>query len=112
MKTYDSKGLIIKNLSMSGTECFLYFDKGKKFSEILVDFTKSTRPNFWMVMTEKTTKTIFSAADDYGTSYYFAGAATDNYVKCEKIITCKKVFLTFLMDIVKSLNSIIIKLVS
>ena len=43
--------------------------------------TITTRTDFDTSYTSTTTGTIFTAEDDDGTSYYFAGAPTDNYVK-------------------------------
>jgi hypothetical protein len=43
--------------------------------------TTTTRSDFSAVVTASSTGTIYTAEDDDGTSYYFAGAATDNYVK-------------------------------
>ena len=43
--------------------------------------TITTRTDFSTPYTNVTTGTIFTAEDDDGTSYYFAGAPTDNWIK-------------------------------
>jgi len=48
--------------------------------DILASLTKATRPNF-ETLTENTTGTIYQAEDDDGTSYYYAGAVDNNWVK-------------------------------
>ena len=49
--------------------------------DILANKTISTRTDFSTILTTDTTGTIYSATDDDGTSYYYAGAPTDNWVK-------------------------------
>ena len=49
--------------------------------QILNNKTISTRTDFSTTVTEDTTGTIYSAEDDYGTSYYYAGNPSDNWVK-------------------------------
>ena len=43
--------------------------------------TITTRTDFSTIFTSTTTGTLYTAADDYGTSYYYAGNPTDNWVK-------------------------------
>ena len=43
--------------------------------------TITTRTSFSTVVTSSSTKTIYTADDNDGTSYYFSGAVTDNYLK-------------------------------
>ena len=43
--------------------------------------TITTRSNFGTIVYSATTGTLYTAADDYGTSYYYAGNPTDNWVK-------------------------------
>ena len=74
-------GLEIDNVNKREIKCYLYFAKGKTMEEILANKNKSTRTDFSTVLTEDTTGTIYSAEDDYGTSYYYAGAVKDNWVK-------------------------------
>ena len=47
---------------------------------ILAGKNISTRSNFSSVLKTDTTGTIYSAADDDGTTYYYAGAPTDNWL--------------------------------
>ena len=62
-------------------KCYLYFDiAGQTASTILAGLTKSTRPNFNTLTTDPG-NTVYSLPDDDGTSYYYAGAAKNNYVK-------------------------------
>ena len=49
--------------------------------QILANKNIATRTDFSQTVTTDTTGTIYSAEDDYGTSYYFAGATTENWVK-------------------------------
>ena len=43
--------------------------------------TITTRTDFSTTVTNTNTGTLYTAADDYGTSYYYAGNPTDNWVK-------------------------------
>ena len=43
--------------------------------------TITTRTDFSTTVENTNTGTLYTAEDDYGTSYYFAGAPTDNWVK-------------------------------
>ena len=52
----------------------------RTIQEIIAGYNKSTREDFSTVYTTSTTKTVFTANDGDGTTYYFAGAPTDNYV--------------------------------
>ncbi len=74
-------GLEIDNVNKREIKCYLYFAKEITMEEILTNKNKSTRTDFSTVLTEDTTGTIYSAEDDYGTSYYYAGAIKDNWVK-------------------------------
>ncbi len=49
--------------------------------QILANKNIATRTDFSQTVTTDTTGTVYSAEDDYGTSYYFAGATTENWVK-------------------------------
>ena len=48
---------------------------------ILAGKNLATRTDFSITLTEDTTGTIYQAEDDDGTTYYFAGAPTDNWVR-------------------------------
>ena len=80
---FENQALSITPLTSKGLKCYLYFDeiKGQTVEDILATKTISTRTDFSTVLTTDTTGTIYSAKDDDGTSYYFAGAPTDNWVK-------------------------------
>ena len=79
---YSNGKINVKNLTKKGTKCYLYFDKNYQTVEsILASKTIATRSDFSTVLTEDTTGTIYSAEDDYGTSYYYAGNPSDNWVK-------------------------------
>ncbi len=78
---FNSKRFYADNLTKSGTSCYLYFDKAITVQEIIASKTVSTRTDFSTTLTTDTTGTIYSAEDDYGTSYYYAGNPSDNWVK-------------------------------
>ena len=79
---YSNGKINVNNLTQKGTKCYVYFDKKPiTVQDILASKTVSTRTDFSTVLTEDTTGTIYSAEDDYGTSYYYAGNPSDNWVK-------------------------------
>ena len=49
-------------------------------ADVIKSYNKSTRGDFSTPYTASTTNTVFTANDGDGTTYYFAGAPTDNYV--------------------------------
>ena len=49
-------------------------------AEVIKRYNQSTRTDFSTTMTEETTNTVYTAQDDDGTTYYFAGAPADNWV--------------------------------
>ena len=74
--------LNLDNLTKSGTSCYLYFDEIPSAKDaILVGKDIQTRADFSTTVTETTTGVIYQTTDWTGTSYYFAGAPTDNWVK-------------------------------
>ena len=73
-------GLELANIDKDNIKCYLYFDKITVKDIILANKTISERPNFNM-LTIDPGNTIYSLPDDDGTSYYYAGAAKNNYVK-------------------------------
>ena len=82
--TFDYNGgkININNLTKKGTKCYVYFDVKKlTVQDILASKTVSTRTDFSTILSTDTTGAIYTAADDYGTSYYYAGNPTDNWVK-------------------------------
>ena len=82
---YDSttKAFSITPYTTKGTKCTLYFEEYKVPAKdiILANKTISTRSNFSSTLTTNTTGTIYQAQDDDGTTYYFAGNPSDNWVK-------------------------------
>ena len=71
---------VIANLQ-TNSKCYLYFDRKETISDIiLANKTVLTRDNFSIAFTETTTGIIYSSEDDDGTTYYFAGNPTDNWV--------------------------------
>ncbi len=69
------------SLSVGNAEsCTLYFDKEIFIGiDSIIDSSNGTRMNFDDPAT--TDEGVFEMEDDYGTSYYFRGAVTNNYVK-------------------------------
>ncbi len=81
---YSNGKINVNNLTQKGTKCYLYFDKlsAKDTLAKLVGINSIlTRTDFSVILSTDTTGTIYSAEDDYGTSYYFSGNPTDNWVK-------------------------------
>ena len=81
--SYDSetKAFSISPYTTRGTKCTLYFEEAKPLlADIIKGYNQSTRNDFSTVYTASTTKTVFTANDGDGTTYYFAGSPTDNYV--------------------------------
>ncbi len=71
----------VENLNTSGTECTLYYDEVILASDIIlgnVTINEGT-PDFSQVAT--TDEGVWTAEDNLGTSYYFRGAVTNNYVQ-------------------------------
>ena len=89
---YDRNGLLATNLTKSGTRCYLYFNRLKTASETILSNieSKTETPDFSQAAT--TDEGIYEVSDGMygGTSYYWRGAATTNYVKfagfCWRII--------------------------
>ena len=80
--SYDSetKAFSISPYTTRGTKCTLYFEEARLLADIIKGYNQSTRSDFSTVYTTSTTNTVFTANDGDGTTYYFAGAPTDNYV--------------------------------
>ena len=80
--TNDNGEHVIANLQKK-SKCYLYFDEYvQPIKDVLLSYypTVLTRTDFSKVYTTKTANTVFVASDNDGTTYYFAGAATDNWV--------------------------------
>ena len=83
--SYDTstKSLSVTPMTTRGTKCFLYFDeKGiTNIQELIASKNLATRTDFSTTLTEDTTGTIYYEDTSKGTTYYFAGNPTDNWVK-------------------------------
>ena len=84
--SYDAqtKTLSVSPITTKGTKCYLYFDEKQNASEqILANKTIDDSRNGAITgtLTTNTTGTVYSVADDWGTSYVYAGAPTDNWVQ-------------------------------
>ena len=77
--------VIVKNIT-SNTTCNINVSYMKLYDKLLAD--KTTRPgartDFSKVLTNDNTKTLYTSTEDSKTVYYFAGNATDNWVKFGK----------------------------
>ncbi len=62
-----------------GSKCYIYFNKTVA-SIILANKTIQERSSFASPLTTNTNGTIYQAEDEYGTSYYFAGNTTENWL--------------------------------
>ena len=79
----STKSLSVTPMTTRGTKCYLYFDeKGiTNIEELIASKNLATRTDFSTTLTEDTTGTIYQAQDDDGTTYYFAGNPSDNWVR-------------------------------
>ena len=77
IKVQDAAG----NESTEWTGSIKTESDGNTMSTILAGYSKSTRSNFGSAFTTSTTKQVYTTTDWEGTSYYFAGAPTDNWVR-------------------------------
>ena len=77
--------VIVKNVT-SNTTCNINVSYMKLYDKLLAD--KTTRPgartSFSSVLTTDNTKTLYTSTENGTTVYYFAGNATDNWVKFGK----------------------------
>ncbi|MCM1053556.1 MAG: hypothetical protein NC483_06250 [Ruminococcus sp.] len=75
---------VIANL-MKGDKCILYFDQIKTIEELLSNYYTDkrvrTEDTFYQTINNEMSKVIYTTEDDYGTTYYFAGNPTDNWVE-------------------------------
>ena len=82
--TWEDNKLYINNLTKKGTSCYLYFDKKPMaMNTILADnptIDDSRSNGITGPLTENTTGTLYTAEDDWGTSYLFAGEVDNNWV--------------------------------
>ena len=79
--TWEDNKLYLNNLNKNGTSCYLYFDIFSSAKNTILSNSKVNEgiPDFSQVAT--TDEGIYKVEDDWGTSYYFRGAVTNNYVK-------------------------------
>ena len=75
----DKWSLKVNNLTTSGTDCNLYFKRTASLNIIANVAVNEGTPDFSQVAT--TDEGVFKTQDDDGTSYYWRGAVTNNYVK-------------------------------
>jgi len=80
--TNSSGEHIINTNGTKKNKCYLYFDKKLDLVADIKSKSRGTKTSFTGVATSSDTG-IYSAPDDYGTSYYFRGLETDldNWVK-------------------------------
>ena len=76
--------IIIKNVT-GNTTCNINVSYMKLYDKLLADkSTRLTRTDFSTVLTTDNTNTLYTSTEDSKTVYYFAGNATDNWVKFGK----------------------------
>ena len=81
----NTKKLSIAPMTTKGTKCYLYFDAPTNIPELLETKTISaTREDFSIALENDTTGIMYETEDNEGTTYYFAGAPTDNWVQFGK----------------------------
>ena len=83
--TLSGNTYTISNIT-SAKSCSITFKKATLYAKLLAD--KTTRPgartSFSSVLTTDNTKTLYTGTENGTTVYYFAGNATDNWVKFGK----------------------------
>ena len=82
--TFDHSqwAIIVSNLSKNSTKCKLYFDINKDYAkEYILSHISVNETTPTLNKTATTNEGVFKAEDDDGTSYYYRGAVTNNYVK-------------------------------
>ncbi len=78
--TNDNGEHVIANLQKK-SKCYLYFDESKPLlADAIKNYSHSTRTDFSTIYSTETTSIVFEASDNDGTTYYFAGNPTDNWV--------------------------------
>ena len=78
----NSKMLTVTPMTTKGTKCYLKFEKGALAKDIiLAGKDVQTRYDFRTPITETMTGVIYQTTDWKGTSYYFAGNPTDNWME-------------------------------
>ncbi len=77
----ENSRIYVERLNKSGTECTLYYDEYVSAKEAILANSKVNdgTPNFSQAAT--TDEGIYKTEDDWGESYYFRGAVTNNWLK-------------------------------
>ena len=77
----ENSRIYVERLNKSGTECTLYYDEYVSAKEAILANSKVNdgTPDFSKIAT--TDEGIYKTEDDWGESYYFRGAVTNNWVK-------------------------------
>ena len=80
--TLSGTKLTVSNVTSTRT-CTVTFNKISLTEKLLADKTTrpGTRTDFSTTFTDENTKTLYTGTEDGTTVYYFAGNATDNWVK-------------------------------
>ena len=81
--TWEDNRLYLNNLTSNGTSCYLYFDiKPLAMNTILANKIISDERSGAItgLFTTNTTGIVYRVEDDWGDSYIFAGAPTDNWL--------------------------------
>ena len=77
----ENSRIYVEKLNKSGTECTLYYDEYVSAKDTILANSKVNEgtPDFSQLAT--TDEGIYKAEDDWGESYYFRGAVTNNWLK-------------------------------
>ena len=82
--TLSGNTYTISNIT-SAKSCSITFKKATLYTKLLADkSTVLTRTDFGSALTTDNTNTLYTSTEDSKTVYYFAGNATDNWVKFGK----------------------------
>ena len=79
----ETGSLSISPFTTKGTKCTLFFNEYVEpitIQDILAEKDIASRDDFSTTLSDDTTGIIYQAQDDDGTTYYFAGNPTDNWV--------------------------------
>ncbi len=79
----DTQTLNVVPFTTKGAKCYLDFKELPSYTmqEIITRYNIGNRGSFSTPYTSTTTNTVFTTTDWKGTSYYFAGNPTDNWVQ-------------------------------
>ena len=78
---YQNGSINFLGMTKKGTKCYLYFDEYVSAKDTILANSKvnSGTPNFSQIATAN--EGVYKTQDDWGDSYYFRGAVTNNWVK-------------------------------